>query len=101
MIDLNKIQKQILTNKIDKGFNTKDINFEFNLLYSEIAEAFQAYRQKLPNLKEELADIAIYLLGLAEILNIDLEKEIINKIKKNQKRKYKKINGVVTKINNK
>jgi NTP pyrophosphatase (non-canonical NTP hydrolase) len=94
MIDLKKIQKEIYDNKKAKGFNTKDINFEFALAYGELAEAFDAYRKKQNNLGEELADVAIYLLGLAALLNIDLEKEIITKVKINQKRKYKKIKGV-------
>lgn len=40
----------------------------------------------------------IYLLGLSEILNIDLEKELINKINKNKHREYKIIDGVNTRI---
>ena len=43
-----------------------------------------------PDYGEELADVAIYLLGIAEISGIDLEKEIINKMEKNSKRVYKK-----------
>ncbi len=94
MINLNKLQQDILNNKIAKGFNTDDVNLEFGLIYGELAEAFEAYRKKLPNLGEELADVVIYLLGLAAILNINLEKEIVAKIEKNKHRRYKKINGV-------
>ena len=47
---------------------------------------------------EELADVAIYLLGLSEILGIDLEEEIQKKVYKNSKREYKVINGVNTRI---
>jgi len=98
MIDLKKLQKEIFENKKKKGFNITDVNFEFNLIHSELAEAFQAYRKKLPDLGEELADVAIYLLGLSEMLDIDLEKEILKKVEKNKKRKYKKIKGVITRI---
>ncbi len=49
---------------------------------------------------EELADVAIYLLGLSEILGIDLEDEILKKVYKNSKREYKVINGVNTRTNN-
>ncbi|NOY14690.1 MAG: hypothetical protein GXP43_00540 [bacterium] len=94
MIDLKKLQQDILNNKIAKGFNTTDVNLEFGLTYGELAEAFEAYRKKLPNLGEELADVVIYVLGLAAILNINLEKEIVNKVKKNKRRRYQKINGV-------
>lgn len=46
----------------------------------------------------KLADVAIYLLGLAEILKIDLEKEILAKIEKNEQRHYVKKDGVVTRV---
>ena len=49
-----------------------DINKEFCLTYGEVAEAYEAWRKKKDDLGEELADVAIYLLGLSEILNIDL-----------------------------
>ncbi len=94
MIDLQKLQKEIYDNKVKKGFNTTDVNFEFGLTYGELAEAFDAYRKKLPDLGEELADVAIYLLGLSAILNIDLENEILKKVEKNKKREYEKRNGV-------
>ena len=98
MIDLKKIQEEVINNKKRHGFDTSNIYREFCLLYGEVGEAFDAYRKKKNDLGEELADIAIYLLGIAELLEIDLEKEIQNKIEKNAKRKYKKINGVNIKV---
>lgn len=98
MIDIKKIQKDIYNNKRAKGFNITNVNFEFGLIYGELAEAFGAYYKKLPDLGEELADVAIYLLGLAAILKIDLESEILKKVKKNKKREYKKINGANIRI---
>lgn len=95
---LKEMQKQVYKNKLEKGFNVTDVPKEFCLLYGEISEAYEAYRKKKDDLNEELADIAIYLLGLSEILNIDLEKEIENKMKKNKNREYKVINGVTTRI---
>ena len=50
------------------------------------------------NLGEEIADVTIYLLGLSEILNIDLEQEIFRKIYKNSKREYRIIDGVITRV---
>jgi NTP pyrophosphatase (non-canonical NTP hydrolase) len=94
MIDLRQLQKDIYHNKVNKGFNITDVNKEFGLTYGELAEAFSAYHQKLPDLGEELADVAIYLLGLSAILKIDLEDEIIKKVAKNKNREYQKINGV-------
>ena len=94
---LKELQKEIYQNKINKGFNTTDIAKEFCLLYGEVGEAYEAYRKKKPDLNE-LADIAIYLLGISEILGFDLEKEIENKVKINEKRVYKTIDGVKIKV---
>lgn len=68
MIDLKKIQKEVFQNKIDKGFNTIDVDKEFCFAYGELSEAYDAYRKKKSDLGEELADVAIYLLGLSEML---------------------------------
>ena len=97
-MDLNKMQKEIFENKLNKGFNTTDINKEFCFLYGEVAEAYDAYRKNKEDLGEELADIAIYLLGLSEMLGKDLEYEILNKFEINKNRKYKNINGSMIRI---
>ncbi|MBU2542218.1 hypothetical protein KJ785_01495 [Patescibacteria group bacterium] len=89
MLDLPQIQKRIIENKIKQGFNVTDIHKEFCYTYEELAEANRAYYKNLPDLGEELADVVIYILGLAEILNIDLEQELKNKMDKNEKRIYK------------
>jgi len=98
MVDLKKLQKQIYQNKVDKGFNVTDINKEFCLAYGEVAEAYVAWRKKEDDLGGELADVTIYLLGLSEILGLDLEDEIQKKVFKNSKREYKIINGVNTRV---
>lgn len=97
-MDLKKIQKEIYQNKVNHGFNVTDVNKEFCLLYGEVGEAYDAYRKKKDDLGSELADIAIYLLGLSEILGIDLETEIINKMEINKNRIYKNVNGVNIKV---
>lgn len=97
-MDLRETQKAVYKNKIDKGFNVTDVNKEFCLLYGEVAEAYEAWRKKKDDLGEELADIAIYLLGLSEILGIDLASEIENKIEINQEREYKIIDGVLKRV---
>jgi NTP pyrophosphatase (non-canonical NTP hydrolase) len=94
MIDLQKLQKEIWDNKLEKGFNTDDICLEFNLTYGELAEAFDAYQKKQDNVGEELADVAIYLLGLAKMLDVNLEDEVLKKMTKNKNRVYKKVDGV-------
>lgn len=97
-MEMKKIQKEIWLNKINKGFNTTDVNKEFCLLYGEVGEAYEAYRKKKDDLGEELADSAIYLMGLSEMLGFDLEDEIEKKIIKNKNRVYKNIDGVNVRI---
>lgn len=98
MRDLKVLQKEVIQNKINHGFNITDINFEFCLAYGELGEAYMAYLKKKDDLGEELADVAIYLLGISELLGFDLGKEIENKMLKNSKRVYKEINGVMQKV---
>ena len=98
MVDLKKLQKEIYQNKVDKGFNITDVNKEFCLLYGEVSEAYDAWKKKKDDLGEELADVAIYLMGLSEMLGFDLSDEIEKKVSKNEKRIYKNINGVNIRI---
>ena len=88
MVDLKALQKRVVQNKIDKGFNVEDINLEFNLAYGEMGEAFEAYLYNKNDLGEELADVVIYIMGIAELLGIDLSSELVKKIDKNERRKY-------------
>lgn len=98
MVELAQLQKRVYKNKVAQGFNVTDIFMEFCYTYGELSEACDAYLKKKEDLGEELADVVIYLLGLSEILNIDLEKEIFSKIEKNEKRKYTQENGVNMRI---
>lgn len=101
MLDLKELQKNIYQNKVNKGFNITNIEKEFCLIYGEVGEAFEAYKKNKDDLGEELADVVIYLLGLSEILGIDLEKEIIHKVEINANRVYKRIDGVMIRIEDK
>lgn len=96
--NIRNIQKEIFDNKVKKGFNTKNVELEFCLTYGELAEAFEAYRKKSSTVGEELADVAIYLYGIAEILGFDLNNEILKKVDKNKNRVYKIVDGVNTRI---
>ena len=97
-MNLREEQKAIYENKVKKGFNTTDINKEFCLLYGEVAEAYDAWRKKKGDVGEELADVAICLMGLSEMLGIDLTTEIENKMKINQDREYKNVDGIMKRI---
>lgn len=90
MVDLKKLQKEIMQNKIEKGFNTTDVALEFCRAHEELSEAFSKFNKNQDGVAEEFADVAIFLLGMCEILGFDLEKELIRKIKINKNRKYKK-----------
>ena len=88
-MDLNEMQKEAWTNKVNKGFNTTNVEKEFCLLTSEVGEAYMAYLRNKDELGSELADIAIYLLGLSEMLGLNLKDEIEKKMEINKNRKYK------------
>ena len=100
MTDLKQLQKAVYDNKVAHNFNVTDVNYEFCLLYGEVGEAYRAYlREGKQAYAEELADIAIYLLGLAEITGVDLENEILRKMEKNRKRVYRALeNGVMVNV---
>ena len=67
-------------------------------LQGEMAEAFDAWRKGRDNFGEELADVAIYLLRLAEMTGVDLQDEIETKMAKNAARVYQRLpNGVLAK----
>ena len=94
----NSIQKQIWQNKLDKGFNTENVEKEFCFTFGELGEVYNAYRKKLEDLGEELADVVIYMYGLSEMLGFDLDTEIAKKLAKNKARKYEKKDGILQKI---
>ena len=98
---LREMQKAAYQNKLDKGFNVTDVHKEFCLLYGEVAEAYDAYRKKQHSVGEELADVAIYLMGLAEILGVDLQAEVQRKMAINRARVYENKNGVLLKTQKK
>ena len=93
IIDTKKLQKAVMENKKKHGFNTTDIEFELLRLHGEANELFEAWhKNNKKNINEELDDVGIFLLGIAEILGSDLGEDIVNKMKINEKRIYK--NGV-------
>ena len=99
-MDLEQMQKRVYQNKLNKGFNVTDVPKEFCYLYGEVAEAYDAYLKNKEDLGEELADIAIYLLGLSEILGYNLKEQIEYKMQKNEKRLYKKVGKSYIKVEN-
>jgi NTP pyrophosphatase (non-canonical NTP hydrolase) len=67
-------------------------------LIDQFAEAFDAWRKGGQDVAEELADAAIYLLGLAEMTGTDLQAAVEAKLDKNAARTYRELpNGVLVK----
>ena len=92
MIDLKKLQKEVMRNKLEKGFNTDNVALEFCRAYEELSEAFCKFnRGQQESVAEEFADVMIFILGMCEAMGFDLEKELVRKIKINKNRKYKKV----------
>jgi NTP pyrophosphatase (non-canonical NTP hydrolase) len=87
-MQIGEVQARAWANKQARGFNTEDAALEFGLLTAEVSEAFTAWRKGLPDLCEELADVAIYLAGLAEMAGVDLEAAVADKLNKNSARTY-------------
>ena len=96
-MEIRELQKRAYQNKLNHGFDTTNVYREFCLLNGEVAEACEAYIKKWDNLGEELADVAIYLVGLSQMVGIDLQTEVEKKLAINEKRKYVEVNGVLVK----
>ena len=87
-MDLDEMQKQIWQNKLDKNFNTTDVEQEFKYLRGEVDEAYDAWKYGKDDFGLELADVAIYLMSLAEMNGLKLSEQIEKKIAINKKRIY-------------
>lgn len=69
--------------------NSKDLALSLSLEASELLENFQwisaeeGNEKNRENIKDELADVFIYGLMMADDLDIDMNEAILNKLKKN------------------
>ncbi len=96
--DLRDLQARAYANKVAKGFNVTDVPMEFMLLVEEIGEAFSAWRKGHAGFGSELADVQIFLAGLAEITGIDLAAEVDRKLAEIEARTYVPLpNGTLVK----
>lgn len=111
IIDLQKKVAKFRDDRDWKQFHTpKDLAMSVAIEAAELMECFQwkskedieNYICKNESIKitEEMADVLIYLLNLADILNIDIAQALIDKLDKNDK-KYpvEKAKGKSTKYN--
>ncbi len=70
--------------------NPRNLAISLNLEAAELLEHFQ-WNGALENsaeFAEELADVALYLLQIASLCEIDLEQAILNKLERNYQRKW-------------
>ena len=94
-VEICDAQKRAWDNKLAKGFNTTNVAFEFGLLTAEVGEAVTSWRKGLPDFGEELADVALYVMSLAEMTGVDLQAEVEHKLAKNEQRVYRRDEGGV------
>lgn len=73
----------------------RNIAISLTLESAEVLEHFQwgDEARDLDELPGELADVALYLLQLASVLDIDLETAILNKLEKNYHRTWDQPGG--------
>jgi len=96
---LNELQQYIWQMNIDRGFSTDNASKKMVMLVEEIGELAKAIRKitglkftdttKRTELKEELADVQIVLLGLSSLLDVNMFEALIEKETKNAKRDWK------------
>jgi NTP pyrophosphatase (non-canonical NTP hydrolase) len=68
----------------------RNLAISLSLEANEVLEHYQWYESSVnkEDLASELADVALYLLQLSSITDIDLEKAILEKLKKNYNRDW-------------
>lgn len=89
----NKV-KQFRDERDWRQFHTpKNLAMALSVEASELAElflwddnekSFITAKEKSEHLQEEMADVFIYLLSMTDILDVDLEQAVLNKLKKNE-----------------
>ena len=90
---MKEIKQKILAFRDERDWkkyhNEKDLAISISLEANELLENFQwrtseeAIAESKQNIKEEMADILIYLVQLADKLDINIEEEVLNKLVKN------------------
>ena len=96
---LKDLQAYIWQMNKERGFNLEDPSKKLVMLMEEVGELAKAVRgvigmkftdtTKETELKEELADVQIVLLGLASLLEVDMYDAVAQKEAKNRKRTWK------------
>lgn len=91
-ISISELAKEVHANARNHGWwdTIRSVPEMLCLIHSEVSEALEAYRNHDdPNFIEELADIMIRVMDMAEGLDINIEEAIIRKHLININRPYK------------
>ncbi|HDR7308094.1 nucleotide pyrophosphohydrolase [Bacillus cytotoxicus] len=96
VIVLKKVYEKILEFRDQRNWkqyhDEKDLAISISLEANELLENFQwksseeALATSQQNIKEEMADVFIYLIQMADKMNVDLEEEVLKKLEKNAKK---------------
>jgi len=97
---VTEVQNYIENMKIARGFNTISIEREMMLMMEEFGELAKAIRKSTKgrldpekvydtSVEEELADVFIYLLNIANMSNVNIFEAFKNKEKRNCNRQWK------------
>ncbi len=95
-VSMEKIRQKILEFRDQRDWkkyhHEKDLAISISLEANELLENFQwrssedAVADSKQNIKEEMADILIYLVQMADKMDVDLEEEVYSKLEKNAKK---------------
>lgn len=111
MTNLNELKQKLIDFRDERDWkqfhNPKDLSQAISIEASELQEHFlwvsqekshRIVEENKEDIADEMADIFAYLLSLADITGIDLERALLNKLEKN-KEKYpiEKAKGIATK----
>lgn len=97
---LKNLQQYVRELEIERGFADQNVLQKCLMLGEEVGELFKAIRKsegikidhnsKFSSVEDELADVLIFILSIANRHNIDLEKAFRNKEDINKKRVWSK-----------
>lgn len=93
---VHNVQEFLREREWKKYHNPKDLAESICIEAAELLQIFQWFRpeesdqfkndqSKVHQIREELADVIIYCLSMANTLNLDLTKAVLNKIEQKQK----------------
>ncbi|GAB6479626.1 MULTISPECIES: nucleotide pyrophosphohydrolase [Bacillus] len=93
---MKNVYKKILEFRDQRNWkqyhDEKDLAISISLEANELLENFQwksseeALATSRQNIKEEMADVFIYLIQMADKMDVNLEEEVIRKLEKNAKK---------------